>query len=66
MGRAFGGGDPTESLDLARLACAVGDDAPHADVCAAVLELLDLSASTSHRRRRAARSRWRRASSSPR
>ena len=42
MGRAFGGGDPTESLDLARLACAVGDDAPHADICAAVLELLDL------------------------
>jgi len=42
MGRAFGGGDPTESLDLARLACAVGEDAPHADVCAAVLELLDL------------------------
>ena len=42
MGRAFGGGDPTESLDLARLSCAVGEDAPHADVCAAVLELLDL------------------------
>ena len=42
MGRAFGGGDPTESLDLARLACAVGDEAPHADTCAAVLELLDL------------------------
>ena len=42
MGRAFGGGDPDESLALARLACAVGDDAPHADVCAAVLELLDL------------------------
>ncbi|MBA2239921.1 MAG: amidohydrolase family protein [Solirubrobacterales bacterium] len=34
------GGDPTEALSLARLACAVGD-APHADVCAAVLELLD-------------------------
>ena len=42
MGRAFGGGDPDESLALARLACAVGEDAPHADVCAAVLELLDL------------------------
>jgi hypothetical protein len=27
---------------LARLACAVGDDGPHADVFAAVLELLDL------------------------
>ena len=42
MGRAFGGGDPDESIALARLSCAVGDDAPHADVCAAVLELLDL------------------------
>ena len=42
MGRAFGGGDPDESVALARLACAVGEDAPHADVCAAVLELLDL------------------------
>src|SRR4051794_28704682 len=42
MGRAFGGGDPDESIALARLACAVGDDAPHADTCAAVLELLDL------------------------
>jgi hypothetical protein len=42
MGRAFAGGDPDESLALARLSCAVGDDAPHADVCAAVLELLDL------------------------
>jgi hypothetical protein len=42
MGRAFGGGDPSEPIALARLACAVGDDGPHADVCAAVLELLDL------------------------
>ena len=42
MGRAFGGGDPDESIALARLSCAVGEDAPHADVCAAVLELLDL------------------------
>jgi predicted TIM-barrel fold metal-dependent hydrolase len=42
IGRAFGGGDPQEPLALTRLACAVGEDAPHADVCAAVLELLDL------------------------
>jgi predicted TIM-barrel fold metal-dependent hydrolase len=42
IGRAFGGGDPDEPLALARLACAVGEDAPHADICAAVLELLDL------------------------
>jgi predicted TIM-barrel fold metal-dependent hydrolase len=42
IGRAFGGGDPEEPLALARLACAVGDDGPHAEVCAAVLEQLDL------------------------
>jgi uncharacterized protein len=42
MGRAFSGADPSESVALARLACAVGDDAPHADVFASVLELLDL------------------------
>ena len=42
MGRGFGGGDPDESLALARLSCAVGEDAPHANICAAVLELLDL------------------------
>jgi uncharacterized protein len=33
--------DPSESLVLARLACAVGTDGPHADVHAAVLEQLD-------------------------
>jgi hypothetical protein len=42
IGRAFGGGDPSEPLALTRLACAVGEDAPYADVCSAVLELLDL------------------------
>src|SRR4051794_4124217 len=42
IGRAFGGGNPEEPLALTRLACAVGEDAPHADVCATVLELLDL------------------------
>jgi predicted TIM-barrel fold metal-dependent hydrolase len=42
VGRMFGGGDPSEPLALARLACAVGDDSPHADVCADVLEQLDL------------------------
>lgn len=42
IGRWFGGGDPDEPLALARLACAVGEDAPEAHVCAAVLELLDL------------------------
>jgi predicted TIM-barrel fold metal-dependent hydrolase len=42
IGRAFGGGDPSEPIALARLAAAVGDDSPVAPVCAAVLELLDL------------------------
>jgi predicted TIM-barrel fold metal-dependent hydrolase len=42
MGRMFIRGDYAEPLALARLACAVGDDAPQAEICAAVLELLDL------------------------
>ncbi len=42
VARTFGEGDPEEPVALARLACAVGDDGPHADVFAAVLELLDL------------------------
>jgi len=42
MGRAFGRTDPSESIALARLACAVGNDGPHADVFAAVLEQIDL------------------------
>jgi hypothetical protein len=41
IGRAFVRADYAEPLALARLACAVGDDAPQAPVCAAVLELLD-------------------------
>jgi predicted TIM-barrel fold metal-dependent hydrolase len=43
VGPAFGGIPPlvTEGLALARLACEVGDDAPQADTCRAVLELLD-------------------------
>jgi predicted TIM-barrel fold metal-dependent hydrolase len=42
LGRAFGLADPAENIALARLACAVGTDGPHAEVHAAVLELLDL------------------------
>jgi hypothetical protein len=42
MGRAFVRADFSEPLALARLACAVGDDAPQAPLCSAVLELLDL------------------------
>jgi predicted TIM-barrel fold metal-dependent hydrolase len=42
IGRSFDRGDPTEPVALARLACAVGDDGPHAELFAAVLDLLDL------------------------
>jgi predicted TIM-barrel fold metal-dependent hydrolase len=42
IGRSFDRGDPEEPLALARLACAVGEDGPHAELFAAVLELLDL------------------------
>jgi predicted TIM-barrel fold metal-dependent hydrolase len=42
MGRAMGGGDPGESIGLARLAAGVGEDHPQAGVFAAVLWLLDL------------------------
>ena len=42
IGRSFGGGDATEPVALARLACAVGEDGPHAALFAAVLGLLDL------------------------
>jgi uncharacterized protein len=42
VARAFVHADHAEPLGLARLACAVGEDGPHADICAAVLELLNL------------------------
>jgi uncharacterized protein len=42
LGRLFGHSDPDEGVALARLSCAVGEEGPHADVFAAVLELLDL------------------------
>jgi predicted TIM-barrel fold metal-dependent hydrolase len=42
MGRAFVRADFDEPLAIARLACAVGEDAPQGPLCAAVLELLDL------------------------
>jgi hypothetical protein len=48
MGRAFSRTDPEESVALARLACAVGEDSECAPVCAAVLELLDLYAEHQH------------------
>jgi predicted TIM-barrel fold metal-dependent hydrolase len=42
VARTFGGGDPSESVALAELACGVGEDHPHADVFSAVLGLLEL------------------------
>jgi predicted TIM-barrel fold metal-dependent hydrolase len=42
MGRVFVRADASETLALARLACAVADDDPVAPVCQATLELLDL------------------------
>ena len=42
IGRSFDYGDPEEPVALARLACAVGEDGPHAELFAAVLEVLDL------------------------
>jgi hypothetical protein len=41
VARLIPGGDGSEPLALARLACAVGEDSPHAELCAQVLELLD-------------------------
>jgi hypothetical protein len=38
----IGGGDTLQYVDLARLACLVGDDAPQAPICRSVLELLDM------------------------
>ena len=41
LGQMFNGVEPAETLSLVRLACDVGDDAPQAPVCNAVLDLLD-------------------------
>jgi hypothetical protein len=40
IGQMFAGVDPMETLALARLACDVGDEAPHRDVYTAILSLL--------------------------
>ena len=42
MGRVFAGGDPLESVAIARLAAGAGEEHPHADVFATILWLLDL------------------------
>jgi predicted TIM-barrel fold metal-dependent hydrolase len=44
IGQMFCGTDPVEQLQLAALACDVGEDAPRAATCATVLELLGLRA----------------------
>ncbi|MDQ3719613.1 MAG: amidohydrolase family protein [Actinomycetota bacterium] len=41
FGQALHGIHPAEAIDLARLACEVGDDAPQAPVCRAVMALLE-------------------------
>lgn len=41
VARSFDHGDPEEPVALARLACAVGEEGPHADLFGAVLGLLD-------------------------
>ena len=41
LGQMFNGVEPTETLALVRLACDMGDDAPQAAVCRAILALLD-------------------------
>src|SRR5215211_2190806 len=45
IGQMFNGIDPQETLALARLACDVGDGAPHADVHRSIVSLLDARAS---------------------
>jgi predicted TIM-barrel fold metal-dependent hydrolase len=40
---ALAGGSPLEFIDLARLSCLVGDAAPQAAHCTAIMELLDLA-----------------------
>jgi uncharacterized protein len=42
IARMFARGDPEEPVALARLACAVGEDGPHAQLFSDVLELIDL------------------------
>ena len=42
IGQLFSGVDPVESLSLAALSCEVGDGAPQAETCGAVLRLLEL------------------------
>jgi uncharacterized protein len=41
IGQLFNGLEAKEALDLARLACEVGDDAPQAPVCRSILALLE-------------------------
>ena len=43
---ALAGGSDLEFIDLARLSCVVGEDAPQAAHCAAILELLELALAT--------------------
>jgi uncharacterized protein len=42
LGQMFAGGPAEEQLALAALACEVGDSSPHAELCRAILALLEL------------------------
>ena len=44
IGQSFNGIDPEEAVQLAQLSCDVSEDAPQAEVCGAVLKVLDLRA----------------------
>jgi hypothetical protein len=44
LGQALGGVEPEETLQLAGLACEVGDDAPQAAVCRSILAMLEARA----------------------
>ena len=52
LGQMFNGSSPAETLELARLACEVGDDAPQSAVCRWVVELIDERESYTRRGRR--------------
>jgi hypothetical protein len=41
LGQGFAGIEPSESLQLAALACEVGDSTPQAETCRVVLRLLE-------------------------
>ena len=45
LGQMFNGVEPSETLELAQLACEVGDDAPQSEVCRSIVALIEARAS---------------------